>query len=517
MKEKISLEELSSMVNQLSLQDLRKLNTSYLKNNKTRHKAIDKRITELTLSINQKKLIEAGLVDSCPKCGEKTIIRFGTKNGVQRFRCTECGSIFNPYTNTFMSKTRFSYDLWIEMVYMLLNHEPLQQIKQHFEDECYCLGIDIKTLFTWRQKIMDASKGIPLPFLKGTVQIDETFFFNVQKGSRSLVNPLNEKESRKPRKRAEASQLGCLSPEFANVLCAVDDTDHVIAKVISMGYMPEKTFNEEVFPYITNATWLCTDANPTYSSIAQTLMIEHYVRPSDYTAKLKKIEKENLDYKKLYNNGELDYIERFGKYVPSHEEMKRLKKKHGLSLSKVNNFHSILERNLTVFTKGVSTNHLDSYIAWEVMIHNYRIEHDIQGKFSKKQAEEILIMLLKTHRKLTVNDIHNKKVKFTFDRKYLNKLTERTEDIRCLEDGFDFKATPEEFGDNFNKREFLSNLKIRHLKEIAAELKIKNYSTIRSGHTWFAIKAIEVHPDATTAINNYIARHANKNNPEKRK
>jgi transposase-like protein len=48
----------------------------------------------------------------CPRCQGKQLYRYGTKNGLQRFRCRACGRTFNILTGTPLARLRHK-DKWL--------------------------------------------------------------------------------------------------------------------------------------------------------------------------------------------------------------------------------------------------------------------------------------------------------------------------------------------------------------------------------------------------------------------
>lgn len=59
--------------------------------------------------------IEAGLEDrgSCPHCGQGKVVGCGKADGLQRFRCKECGKSFNALTGTPLARLR-KKERWLD-------------------------------------------------------------------------------------------------------------------------------------------------------------------------------------------------------------------------------------------------------------------------------------------------------------------------------------------------------------------------------------------------------------------
>ena len=52
----------------------------------------------------------------CPHCKGKAI-KHGTKNNIQRYKCSKCNRTFSNTTNTITYKTHFSFNKWIKFVH----------------------------------------------------------------------------------------------------------------------------------------------------------------------------------------------------------------------------------------------------------------------------------------------------------------------------------------------------------------------------------------------------------------
>jgi transposase-like protein len=123
--------------------------------------------------------------DSCPHCGGKHYIRFGTARGAQRFRCKDCGKTFNEYSGTWLEGIH-KKSLAEPYMSLMIEHNSLDKIRKE-------LNINKKTAFDWRHKILSSYEQNTGDDFEGIVESDETFFGHSEKGSRHLNRP--------PRKR----------------------------------------------------------------------------------------------------------------------------------------------------------------------------------------------------------------------------------------------------------------------------------------------------------------------------
>lgn len=501
MKKTLTFNELVKAVQGLSLSEMRRLNTVF---NKEMKKEMDKRIEKLVIDDLQNRLINLGINQSCPKCGSTLIVKNGFRNQTQRFECKECNHQFTLFSNTFLEKSKQHWDLWIEVVYLMLHHTPLKKMKAILEEEFLVEGITERTLLNWRLKIMSASQVVTPPSLTGVIEVDECYLREGQKGKLELVDPLKPKKNRKARRKKRTSELGVLGPEFSNIVVAIDRSGHVIAKVIGVGACTQEAFEQEFEEHIKHATWLCTDSNGIYTLFTSTNGINHYIRPSYYLDNLYKGKCEEKTEEELYKLGLIDYINTNGRENIPFKEFKKLKDKHKLSLARVNEFHSVLRNHLEVNTHGVSITNLKEYLAWEVLLKNYAVDYG-HSPATRKDAEKILEILLQCRTNLKVKEMYNRKADFTsIKKRYVNQLDELTKQIRKKNEQF-LHLTPEDIGPNFNVDEYLKTLPIYRLGKIAKLCKVRGFSTMVSKkQSWNLRKSIQASPLCKEAIIQYI-------------
>ena len=71
---------------------------------------------------------EADMINSypptvCPYCKSDRVKKFGlTRNGVQRYRCMDCGKTFLPTTGTIFDEHRIAIGEWVEYCMNLFRH-----------------------------------------------------------------------------------------------------------------------------------------------------------------------------------------------------------------------------------------------------------------------------------------------------------------------------------------------------------------------------------------------------------
>lgn len=251
------------------------------------------RINELKQGEVQAQLEVLAPITECPFCHSNNIVRNGTEHLMQRYRCSNCKSSFKATTNTFMEKGNFTWEVWVKLLQMTINTYSLDEIMDTLEKDHGLAGIDRKTVFLARHKLINALSLMPKPQLSGIIQVDETFFRENQKGTRTdkgkqLINVIPSiVEVRLPRYGYQPSRTGVMSPEYACVVCAVDNNGHAISVVTSMGRVEPKVFTDCFDEYFTNVTYLCSDGSPLYDNYCRLRSIAHYIRPSAFVKVLR--------------------------------------------------------------------------------------------------------------------------------------------------------------------------------------------------------------------------------------
>ena len=74
---------------------------------------------------------------SCPHCNNddsSTIISSGLNNkGFRRYKCQKCNKKFTIFTNTIFDNSRYTPEVWIDLIYYMLNHHSVQEIINDLE------------------------------------------------------------------------------------------------------------------------------------------------------------------------------------------------------------------------------------------------------------------------------------------------------------------------------------------------------------------------------------------------
>ena len=282
----------------------------------------------------------------CPDCLSPEKIRNGTNgSGVARFKCKKCGKNYSLTVNTIFDGTGRSFQEVLNMVHATITGRSTEYIAAN------STATRLSASSAWLQihKILYVLAHMPRKHLSGVIQIDEKYFREVQKGSRALESYLDPSETRTARKHKYRSEAGIFSPEFINVICAVDGQGYYWAKAACLGPMDEYELNK-IHDFL-NVSYICSDNHPAYSIWCQKRGYAHYVEPSTYRKERQARGYVNTDdiYHKLtteeykldeainrqmYKEGKYPHIEG-GEHDLSYEEFLAIKNKFRLGTSKL--------------------------------------------------------------------------------------------------------------------------------------------------------------------------------------
>lgn len=478
---------------------------------------------------SEQHLATLGVNRVCPGCGSVAVVHYGTNPaGIQRLKCQDCGATFTCFTGTMLEKSRFPWEVWAEVLRRTLDDDSLEDTQTVLEKDYACEGIDIKTVFFMRLKLLYAMAAIPQPTLTGVIQMDETFLRESQKGHNPVLESYIKGEERKPRYGRHPSKYGTTGPEFANVLTAIDSRGYCVCKAVALGRMPQDAVVDLCDAHFHEPAFVCTDANPVYPDVFNLLEIPHYIKPSNFMEVLKHNGYEDLPddyelvldgnapersineakrmrhkqqvYERLYREGQVDYIA--NRNDLTFQEFQLLKERYGLNLARVNSLHNELKSTLKKQMTNVATKYLPLYLAFFSYRHNWKVAHG-EAPISKEAANSILGELVA----LKVNLTRAQLAAVTLDLpkpsgRYIQLLKEQTAKARQITQNKYFKFDEEDLP-CFNKRRILLDAPHSKLVELAKARKIKGYTKMSQ---WGLAAALIKDPDIDEIIMELITK-----------
>ncbi len=251
--------------------------------------------------------ISCGCVDGIVKNGKR-------KNGLQKYKCKNCGHYFSGAKDSVLSGTHKRIEVWETFVWCMNEKYTLSKAAE----KC---NIHRNTAFMWRHKILNALRDKEKVMLGGIVEADDTFFLVSYKGNHKNAGNFATLYGRAARKRGGENHTKGLSHEQACVACGVDRSQHSFSTVAGTAALTSEKIEKVFTGVIQKESVLCTDGVLSYNDFAQN------------------------------NNLQLETIN-------------ATEKQRGIyHLNNVNSYHSVIKAFVSQF-KGVSTKYLNNYLLW---------------------------------------------------------------------------------------------------------------------------------------------------------
>ena len=154
----------------------------------------------------------------CPVCHTSAhVVRNGHKHGKQAFLCRACGKSFVTKSNTLLSGSHYSSDVWKTVLADTLMGVSLDDTRDRLDLQH--IRISHTSLFFMRHKIMLALEDLQAvspAMVEEVVEADETYVPESEKGTKFRPDA-----KRKPRKRGTTASKRGLSDEQICICTAV--------------------------------------------------------------------------------------------------------------------------------------------------------------------------------------------------------------------------------------------------------------------------------------------------------
>ena len=195
----------------------------------------------------------------CPHCAAERVIRHGHANGLQRYRCRDCGKTFNALTGTALSRLH-QRGKWLDQATALQDGLPLRQVADD-------LNIHVSTAHRWRHRFLALPQTLQAHHLSGIAEADETVFLLSFKGKRSGLD-------RKARKRGGKASKRGMSSEQVPVLVARDRSGATMDCILPA--IDGATLSAVLKPVLAADVVLCTDGSLALAAAAREIGVEHH-------------------------------------------------------------------------------------------------------------------------------------------------------------------------------------------------------------------------------------------------
>ena len=260
--------------------------------------------------------------DVCPICHGHYIVKNGTKKGAQRYLCRDCGRSFGDTENSILKSTKKDLGVWELYIQCMIDKMPLTRIAER-------CGIDVKTAFVWRHKILDALQNMMTRvILNGIVELDETYFRISYKGQKKGSFPGKARRRGKSRfkeGKGQGKKRG-ISDNLVCVPCGVNLEGKSIAKISNLGHPSIVDLGHVFNNKLEKGSIAVSDSLPGYGKLSEQNGTYHIEIPAGCNS---------------------DGI---------------------FNIQTVNSYHSSLKRLLNFWFKGVSSKYLNNYIVYHNMV-----------------------------------------------------------------------------------------------------------------------------------------------------
>lgn len=229
-------------------------------------KSVRAEIDQMAGRVQAIEIIEGRMDETtgCPHCGGLRRVRNGSANGLQRYRCKDCGQTFNALTGTPLARLHRG-GKWPSHMQALIDGLTLDKVAKH-------LNIAHDTAFRWRHRFLAVQKSIQAPHLNGLVEADQTYILESDKGK--------EVVDRKSRKRGGKAKKRGLSKDLVPILVVRDRSGATLSTRLE-GDNTE-TITGVMSGRLAKDAFLCTDSSHTLAAIARRLNVVH--RPVNLAA-----------------------------------------------------------------------------------------------------------------------------------------------------------------------------------------------------------------------------------------
>ena len=250
----------------------------------------------------------------CKKCKVKMNKNGKTKNGVQKYICKHCGYTCSETTDTIVSHSHLSFDVWSNVIDNLLDGFSIRRIAEEN-------NISVFTSFRLRHKILLAlKKYVKSIKLQGNTQSDEKYFNINLKGTKTNNMPRFSKK-----RTSTKSPYRGISHHKVCTVSSIDENDNLILEIVGLGRCTTKMLEYALDDKVEDVNSFNTDSASAYRKFCKKHNIKLNAIPSGQ-----------------HSNG-------------------------AINISKINGIHSQLETWLSKF-KGISIRHLQEYLDWFVFI-----------------------------------------------------------------------------------------------------------------------------------------------------
>ncbi len=193
---------------------------------------------------------------NCPYCTGSRVIKYGRKDGKQRFLCKDYARTFMHTTNTLMANSHYCRTVWTDFIRDTLDGEPLDGSAEK-------LGFSHQTAFNMRHKalmVLQSLLGQKSVLLSGIAEVDETFVLDCYKGA-----PVPECAGRSARKHGTKAAKRSISSEYVAICIGIQRDGGIVTETANHAKLSAKELDAIFRGHIAGDTLILTDGLRSYS------------------------------------------------------------------------------------------------------------------------------------------------------------------------------------------------------------------------------------------------------------
>ena len=212
--------KLQAILNDLNLLEKEQL-YNFLKKDLEVIPQLDKVKTKLN---GEKKLL-------CPHCQSSKIHGHGSYKGRKRYKCQQCKVTFNDFTGTTISGIK-KVDKFQEFLELTIESLTIRKAAEK-------LGVNVKTIFDWRHKLLSAVSTMNGTSFSGIVECDDKQLDINEKGKRNLDRDAYKRPSDRKTKRG-------VSNDKVSIMVASDRKGNPVMRIAKMGRIDVKSIEKTI-------------------------------------------------------------------------------------------------------------------------------------------------------------------------------------------------------------------------------------------------------------------------------
>ena len=194
----------------------------------------------------------------CPHCRSKKVIKYGKKDGKQRFQCSACSKTFMLTTNTIMAESHQPVWAWEQLIKDTMNGLSIDHSAKALEISHQC-AFDMRHKFLLALMDFMADNQTKLGEVS---ELDETYVLESYKGSK-----FSDSAIRKPRKHGAKAERPGISSEYICICTGIQRQGEPFAKTVNRA-KPSTAELKEVFDgHIDSGTLILCDGLRGYQSL----------------------------------------------------------------------------------------------------------------------------------------------------------------------------------------------------------------------------------------------------------